>query len=136
MGPNDEKGVFPGEGSEEEDEEEEFGKRIPQKKMDPKEPTPAERREHELTHIPFRSWCRHCVRGRGKEEDCRKTDRAPEIPEIHIDFMFMGEEGGKNTLPMVVVRERVSKAIMVSICLLYTSPSPRDGLLSRMPSSA
>ena len=25
---------------------------------------------------------------------------------------------------------------MVSTCLLYTSPSPRDGLLSRMPSSA
>ena len=24
----------------------------------------------------------------------------------------------------------------VDICLLYTSPSPRDGLLSRMPSSA
>ena len=24
----------------------------------------------------------------------------------------------------------------VAICLLYTSPSPRDGLLSRMPSSA
>ena len=24
----------------------------------------------------------------------------------------------------------------VEICLLYTSPSPRDGLLSRMPSSA
>ena len=24
----------------------------------------------------------------------------------------------------------------VQICLLYTSPSPRDGLLSRMPSSA
>ncbi len=23
-----------------------------------------------------------------------------------------------------------------SLCLLYTSPSPRDGLLSRMPSSA
>src|SRR5664279_1348248 len=25
---------------------------------------------------------------------------------------------------------------MYNICLLYTSPSPRDGLLSRMPSSA
>ena len=24
----------------------------------------------------------------------------------------------------------------IMICLLYTSPSPRDGLLSRMPSSA
>ena len=31
------------------------------------------------------------------------------------------------------------KALIVNgctICLLYTSPSPRDGLLSRMPSSA
>ena len=25
---------------------------------------------------------------------------------------------------------------LVEVCLLYTSPSPRDGLLSRMPSSA
>ena len=25
---------------------------------------------------------------------------------------------------------------LTGICLLYTSPSPRDGLLSRMPSSA
>ena len=27
-------------------------------------------------------------------------------------------------------------ALTAKICLLYTSPSPRDGLLSRMPSSA
>ena len=31
--------------------------------------------------------------------------------------------------------ERDGKAF-ISCCLLYTSPSPRDGLLSRMPSSA
>ena len=30
---------------------------------------------------------------------------------------------------------RVLRALIIS-CLLYTSPSPRDGLLSRMPSSA
>ena len=28
------------------------------------------------------------------------------------------------------------EALLHRICLLYTSPSPRDGLLSRMPSSA
>ena len=28
------------------------------------------------------------------------------------------------------------EAPLFHICLLYTSPSPRDGLLSRMPSSA
>ena len=26
--------------------------------------------------------------------------------------------------------------LLLDVCLLYTSPSPRDGLLSRMPSSA
>ena len=30
----------------------------------------------------------------------------------------------------------VTKIRKYSFCLLYTSPSPRDGLLSRMPSSA
>ena len=28
------------------------------------------------------------------------------------------------------------KKTLIKFCLLYTSPSPRDGLLSRMPSSA
>jgi hypothetical protein len=28
------------------------------------------------------------------------------------------------------------RGLLGSLCLLYTSPSPRDGLLSRMPSSA
>ena len=33
-------------------------------------------------------------------------------------------------------RDFVANAAQFSACLLYTSPSPRDGLLSRMPSSA
>ena len=31
---------------------------------------------------------------------------------------------------------RFTGGAFCGICLLYTSPSPRDGLLSRMPSSA
>ena len=34
------------------------------------------------------------------------------------------------------IKEAVSDSDVVITCLLYTSPSPRDGLLSRMPSSA
>ena len=30
----------------------------------------------------------------------------------------------------------IDKVKEIKTCLLYTSPSPRDGLLSRMPSSA
>ena len=44
------------------------------------------------------------------------------------EFGFGGEVGiSTNTLP---------PRGPVGFCLLYTSPSPRDGLLSRMPSSA
>ena len=35
-----------------------------------------------------------------------------------------------------VVMDHSDNDIMYASCLLYTSPSPRDGLLSRMPSSA
>ena len=37
-----------------------------------------------------------------------------------------------------VVMDEGLRAYMLKVynCLLYTSPSPRDGLLSRMPSSA
>ena len=51
-----------------------------------------------------------------------------------------------DVLPMVSVSDRSSslESKLVTLvlfnntgtCLLYTSPSPRDGLLSRMPSSA
>ena len=49
-----------------EQEDMEAGKRKPERKHNPREPTQQERAEHELTHMPFRSWCRHCVRGRAK----------------------------------------------------------------------
>ena len=42
-------------------------------------------------------------------------------------------------VPAIVVSSAVTRCEMPTLhnhCLLYTSPSPRDGLLSRMPSSA
>ena len=33
-------------------------------------------------------------------------------------------------------KEKTTGKAIIMGCLLYTSPSPRDGLLSRMPSSA
>ncbi len=46
------------------EEESEEARKV-KKVMDPKEPTAAERKKHEATRLPFRNWCRHCVRGRG-----------------------------------------------------------------------
>ena len=47
--------------------------RTMRKLQDPKLPSKAEVETHNLNHLPFRSWCRHCVRGRGEEEPHRKV---------------------------------------------------------------
>ena len=59
------------------------------------------------------------------------TINRPEVlnglhPEAHSEMERIWEDLGSN--------EQVKVAILT--CLLYTSPSPRDTLLSRMPSSA
>ena len=43
---------------------------------------------------------------------------------------------GRNTAIHHFVNASGIKYAALGTCLLYTSPSPRDGLLSRMPSSA
>ena len=39
----------------------EGGSRTTKKMNDPKKPLKEEVEEHAKTHLPFRSWCRHCV---------------------------------------------------------------------------
>ena len=55
-------------------------------------------------------------------------------------FVLNAPYNGGTHLPDVTVMtpvfDRDGNDILFYVCLLYTSPSPRDGLLSRMPSSA
>ena len=55
------------------------------------------------------------MRGRGKEEACRETKRGHEMAEVHMDFMFMGDEGSDKTLAMLVVKERNNGMTMVTV---------------------
>ena len=41
-----------------------------------------------------------------------------------------------NTAPNTTLESHINFDFILSACLLYTSPSPRDATLSRMPSSA
>ena len=65
------------------------------------------------------------------------------LKEAGIPFFLMDQnvsiiDGSIGIIPrrLMVVEDDVDDARQAFICLLYTSPSPRDGLLSRMPSSA
>ena len=66
------------------------------------------------------------------------------IPTINISSLLKSEFESKSAINTL---KKIEKACVevgffqvtghgIKACLLYTSPSPRDGLLSRMPSSA
>ena len=56
------------------------------------------------------------------------------IEPVLVDIGFVPLKS--DTCVYVYNREGVKIILTLYVCLLYTSPSPRDGLLSRMPSSA
>ena len=59
------------------------------------------------------------------------------LPVIHDSLQVVDLRTLKEKEHILVHNERGSDVVArYRICLLYTSPSPRDGLLSRMPSSA
>ena len=94
-------------------EEEQHGCRKPKKVQDPMMPSPDEVEEHNLTHIPFRSWCKHCIRGRGESVAHSRAQRDPSgVPELHMDYCFLGCKD-EETQPIMVMRDRDSK-MMVS----------------------
>ena len=102
---------------EEEEEDEEHGQRKTKRLLDPRLPSSEEVRQHNLTHLPYRNWCPHCVRGRGKEMDHKKkkNDDEQEIPEYHMDYCFPGDEDGEKLTILVVVEKetKMKKAVVV-----------------------
>ena len=55
----------------------------------PKQPSAEEVENHMVTHLPFRDWCPHCVRGKSGSKPHRNTQGVHEIPTVAIDYMFM-----------------------------------------------
>ena len=84
------------------EEEEEEEARRPKVRKAPRGPTQKEREEHEATHLPYRAWCEHCVRGRGvrkphignKEES--GEDMEVKVPRMVMNYHFMSTEDEKN----------------------------------------
>ena len=63
---------------------------------DPGKPTERQIEEHRRSHLPFRSWCRWCVLGRGRGLQHRRGWRPGSIvPIVGIDYFFLTSGGVK-----------------------------------------
>ena len=98
------------------DDDVDAGSRSPVKVAAPTQPTDKEIEEHELTHLPFRKWCKECVQGRGMQAPhfrAKKDDH--QIKEFHMDCMFLGpKEVAGQTLACMVVREAETTMTMAA----------------------
>ena len=77
-----------------------------------KAPSKQEVTMHMVNHIPFRSWCKHCVRGKANGNPHRRKKAIEgEIrePVISVDYMFMPDNQGESEekgMPIMVIKDR------------------------------
>ena len=70
-----------------------------------------ERQLHRLTHWPYRSWCKACVVGGGREEVHTRTDQERDTPQVWIDYSFPGMKGTDDVMTLLVCLDFESTAI-------------------------
>ncbi len=92
--------------------EESTGPRKPKKMADPSKPPASEVEEHELTRLPYRSWCWTHAHGRAKHAPRDRAKGERTVPEI-LECVLMGtrDQPGE-TAPSLVVREASAKMTM------------------------
>ena len=64
------------------------------KSTNPRLPSAADVAEHNLTHIPYRSWCKWCVEGRGRGAQ-HSASSGSSVPIVGADYFFMTPGGVK-----------------------------------------
>ena len=101
----------------------------PKLAFSPYEPSRQERCEHNITHCPFRAWCRHCVAGKAVSSphvvtSGKDTDES-KMPVLGMDYAFMSNAGessvSRSEVKVLVMKDSKSK-------YLFTVPVPQKGL--------
>ena len=74
------------EGDEEMEEEGMEEAHVPKVRRGPEEPTDAERKVHEVTHIQFRNWCEACVQAKAESTPHYKAPKEDESSRLATTF--------------------------------------------------
>ena len=82
----------------------------------PDQPTPQERAERNLTHLPFRSWCKQCVQNKSKSDAHPEQQRNSKAPVVQFDscnFKSLGEQKTTPILTGIDVETGMAMAVVV-----------------------
>eukprot|EP00971_Amphidinium_carterae_P328280 6460072-Amphidinium_carterae.1 len=88
-------------------------------KRKPKDPTEEEKRQHEVLHEPYRSWCGFCVASRGIADRHVAQHRDEDaIASIGLDYAYLdGGEGAERTgiFPVLVGRDTLTRWCLAAL---------------------
>ena len=94
----------------------------------PYAPSRQERAEHNVTHCPFRSWCKHCVEGKAKNSPHyvdKSKDPESRVPIVSVDYAFMSNRGSVEQeyaeAKIMVIKDDKSKYV-------FSVPVPQKGI--------
>ena len=86
----------------------------------PLQPMAQEIEEHSIAHVPYRSWCEHCVRDKARTS-AHPTSAGPKLEEkratIAMDYFYLGKHD-EGSLPILGVVEELTQR-----CFSVTLPS-------------
>ena len=92
-------------------------------------PSEAERKLHELTHLPYRDWCQHCVAGKGKENHHKTLKN--KTPSVQLDYSYL-KQGPDEKLIKVKPTE-VTKEEAETLMAALTAIGTLTGLMLHCP---
>ena len=96
--------------------EEEAAAIRPQRRCHPR-PSAQELRDHERTHLPYRTWCAACVAGRGlnTRHSTDKGDKKIALPMVAMDYCFLRNDVGGDYASVLVSKDRDTRMICAHI---------------------
>ena len=85
---------------------------------EPRVPTAAQIAAHNITHLPYMSWCPHCVAARrpNSHHARSQSEDRKSSPLLVADYCFMKDSLDDEITTVLVVRLYPSKAILATAC--------------------
>ena len=85
---------------------------------EPLVPTRAQISTHNITHLPYRSWCKHCVAARRPNSPHLRSKTASQRskPLLVADYCYVRDNADQELATILVARLYPAKALLATVC--------------------
>ena len=91
---------------------------VPWTRRLPYKPTEDERLAPSVSHLPFKAWCSHCVKGLARDWPHRSDyGPPPDVPVVAMDFCFVNTVFDDDVLTILAMKENPFQSVGATVLL-------------------